>query len=822
MEGFMKSAPTIFFATCLLASSACRSGNVKASNSDCDISAGAQAGASGQGGSSGILRVPDAGSGDACIRLGKEACTTAAGSYCGKIGDGCNGEIDCGDNCPSGWTCDATTRVCVGGPDCKPSFTCKYSAGGVSGSYCGSISDGCGHPLACGDPCSSVKPGWLCENNLCVGGASVCPPQTCDPAPDARYCGKVGDGCGRGLDCGDRCSSLKEGWVCDTAKNSCVGGPSCKRLTCESANVRYCGKVGDGCGGSLDCGDTCADYKAGWDCARSKGACMGGPTCVRTTCTTPGGGQYCGDIGDGCGGTLHCGDCPGSGTCSNNICPVLSCGAMCSAQVKCTTGTTSVTGTVFDPAGKVPLYNVIVYVPDAPLANIVTGATCDTCSASVSGKPITTALTDASGKFKLDNVPVGVDFPLVMQVGKWRRQITIKASEVSRCANSVLLDESSGPNRRLRLPRNQTEGSLPKIAITAGDADRLQCLFTRIGVDTAEFTNPDGKGAINIYNDNYDLNGKASYDNGTAWPSVFPLWSSLPSMMKYDMILMACGASEGRYSGDKKPGDPNDPESTDNVLTDAMKLNMVNYLAQGGRAFAEHYHLGWLKGYPPRKDTTKYPCVAGGTENPCSLAPDGHAPFGDVAKWTDDPSDEGLGAITASIDQDFPKGLAFADWLQAVGGTSTKGTIQLGSDVKPTALTTIQPPAQQWISQPGYVHYLTFNAPTTAQPAAQCGRFVFTGLHVAAAVVSKTDSDVKSATFPTGCKTTRDLSGPEKALEFMIFDLSSCLIPDSGIPAPPPVGVSSAPPTPPNPMGAPPPPAPPPPPPPPPPPLRSW
>src|SRR5262245_25519933 len=67
--------------------------------------------------------------------------------------------------------------------------------------------------------------------------------------------------------------------------------------------------------------------------------------------------------------------------CTNNLkCQVVDCGAGKS---------TTVSGTVYDPKGRVPLYNVIVYVPNAPLLQFPAGVTCDTCGALVSGNPVT-------------------------------------------------------------------------------------------------------------------------------------------------------------------------------------------------------------------------------------------------------------------------------------------------------------------------------------------------------------------------------------------------------------------------------------------------
>jgi hypothetical protein len=725
------------------------------------------------------------------------SCETPGGSYCGVIGDGCVGTLDCGMNCPETWQCDIQSHLCVGGPDCVATYACTFG----TGAYCGTISDGCGRALECGDNCGAFKTGWICDNNTCVGPASACTPATCD-AGGAQYCGVIGDNCGRALDCGNNCPA---GWICEN--NLCVGGPDCARRTCtDPGGATFCGEIGDGCGGTLDCPDVCATNNPGWVCDTARSVCVGGPDCVRTLCTTAEGGRYCGDIGDGCGGTLQCGTCPGNQPCTEGVCPVVTCGPLCEAQVDCGgTMTTSLSGKVYDPAGKLPIYNVIVYVPDAPLADIPKGASCESCSAQVSGSPITTALTDATGAFTLPNVPVGVDFPLVMQIGKWRRQVTISASEVTRCANTTIDDPT-----RLRLPRNQTEGSIPKIAITAGDADRLQCLFRRMGIDAAEFTNPGGTGAINIYNDNYDEGGAAEYASGAAWPSALPLWSSATELAQYDMVLMACGGSNSRY----------EVYSSSNILTDPMKLAMIDYANNGGRVFAEHYHWGWLRAYPPEDDPLENP--PGTPDNPSSLGPEGLPPFGPVATWAE-PSGDTISSSNhiASIDQSFPKGVAFAEWLRAAGSTEPLGQILIESEVKETAISTGMG-VQRWIydQSPPYVHYLTFNTPVTSPPANQCGRFVFTGVHVSSGLDDGDFTDPKTPGFPDNCQ-DRDLLNQEKALAFMLFDLSSCVIPDDGTPTPPPPVVTEGtpPPVPDLPTTPPPPAAPPPPPPPPPPPT---
>ena len=97
-------------------------------------------------------------------------------------------------------------------------------------------------------------------------------------------------------------------------------------------------------------------------------------------------------------------------------------GLECAVPVCAGGGDTTITGKVYAPDGKLPLYNVLVYVPNGDVPPLAEGAACDRCGASVVN-PVTSAVTDETGSFVLRGAPAGVDIPIVIQVGKWRRHL---------------------------------------------------------------------------------------------------------------------------------------------------------------------------------------------------------------------------------------------------------------------------------------------------------------------------------------------------------------------------------------------------------------
>jgi hypothetical protein len=398
---------------------------------------------------------------------------------------------------------------------------------------------------------------------------------------------------------------------------------------------------------------------------------------------------------------------------------------------------TTVSGTVYDPAGKVPLYNITLYVPNGPLLPLAEGASCLPCDTATSGSPITKVTSDAAGHFVLDNVPVGTDIPLVIQVGKWRRES--KLSTVTACMDNAISD----PNVA-RLPRNQGEGHIPRMALTTGGADALECLLRKIGIEDSEFTPEAGTGRVNLFaggNTNNTtgvgtnsyaptLNGGAMFTPATGW------WDTVANLMPYDILLHSCEGTER-------------PTNKSAAATQAFQA----YTNMGGRAFASHWHNYWIERGP--------------------------APFPTVAVFNHQP--DPASPFVATIDTTFDKGTALATWLVNVGASTTLGQLSIVG-AKHTVNTVNMPAARRWIYSmtPVSTQYFTFATPVAAAADQQCGKVVFSDLHVSSGSGAATEDDSAiNLPFPTGCRTT-DLSPQEKALEFMLFDLSACTVP--GIP----------------------------------------
>jgi hypothetical protein len=464
----------------------------------------------------------------------------------------------------------------------------------------------------------------------------------------------------------------------------------------------------------------------------------------------PGFGGLGGDGSNGADGSGTSGD---GGPCTGLQCQ----------QVTCPSGgKTTVTGTVHDPAGKVALYNVVVYVPEdrTPLPPIPTGASCDRCGGTLPGRAVAATLTDVTGHFTLENVPVGSDIPLVIQVGKWRRQLKIPGN-VEACKETPITDADL-----TRLPRSQSEGDLPRIALTTGGADPLECLLRKIGIADTEFTPETGKGRVNLYagsdavtvvNGMTYVQGRAtnSYAAGGSFTAAQTLWSDESKLKNYDMVLLAC---EGQYT--------RVPETKPQAALDAMYA----FASEGGRIFASHYHDYWFA-----KGPHDFPSTASWLLNTCGTDPQTCGPVDQSPGYHEN----------VSVDTGFPKGNALADWLVNVKASTTRGVVDISQPR--TTVTATTAASQRWLyghfgaPASDSVQYLTFNTPVAAADADKCGRAVYSDLHVS----SQANGDKVGQPFPSGCIAT-ELSAQEKVLEFMLFDLSSCIQNDSTAPVAPP------------------------------------
>ena len=433
--------------------------------------------------------------------------------------------------------------------------------------------------------------------------------------------------------------------------------------------------------------------------------------------------------------------------------PGLQCGVSCSGG-----GTTTISGVVFDPAGNDPLYDIAVYVPAVPLVALPKGVASDACNCASlykSGAVVATT-TGVDGSFKITNAPVGSAVPLVMQIGKWRKQVTIN---VAACTDNK---QAMGS---LKLPGTVAAGdindNMPDIAVSTGSADTLECLMQRIGLPASEYSaGAGGAGHVHIFSGGSPGGGgggggRVGRPENPGWAGTAPesdttLWDSQAHLMPYDILLLSCEGGE---------------------TYNANPQVLESYLNVGGRAFGSHFHYAWFSGPLSSAGTNTYTAPADWGSN--------------LATWSAGGMNglQANGKIVQTLNgstQPFAKGVALFQWLGLNNALGVNGAPPMELPiVQPRFNAVVGPgnkPSQPWIqddSSPNTM-YFSFDTPVNAAPGpdggapAYCGRAVFSDLHVSGATLD-----------PAPSCNQGQLSPQEKALEFMLFDLSSCVIPDS-------------------------------------------
>ena len=284
-------------------------------------------------------------------------------SSCGSQGELCLKNADCCGN-PAGGSLSCSKPGGAG--DSSPLYGRCNGATACSkpGEICKTATDSCSFPNNCCEP--SDMPSGNCNSNpaACCGHDNLGIPR----CKRFAVCRAAGQTCETSADCcpvnGEQppctpdsagvfkcgataCLPNGDNSNCTVDADCCEGNcykqnpgdqvGKCKIPTCtpKSCAVDYpgkCGELSDGCGGFLDCGDCTFPQTCGGGAPGTPNVC-GGTVCTKLTVCPAG--IECGTIPDGCGGTLVCGPCTGDLTCGGGG-QAYKCGKPACNQLTCT------------------------------------------------------------------------------------------------------------------------------------------------------------------------------------------------------------------------------------------------------------------------------------------------------------------------------------------------------------------------------------------------------------------------------------------------------------------------------------------------------
>lgn len=378
----------------------------------------------------------------------------------------------------------------------------------------------------------------------------------------------------------------------------------------------------------------------------------------------------------------------------------------------------TLTGVVRFPNGREPVPGAVVYTTagDAPAPR--TGE-CNQCIGSES---------------VLSNVETGIDGTFSISVSRGPQRLVIEKGlfarivelDVTECGTTIALEEE-----QTRLPKNESEGRIPKIAIGTGYYDFMENVVAKLGLGMV-----DASGFLVPGSQQFDLYDGADDVFGTGGPTLESLLRDRARLTTYDIVFINCGsAPEDGFFG------------SGSVLSEpAVRDNLRAFVEGGGRLYVTDEAYDYVE--------QTFPRFLGFEEAP-SL---GETPeTEDAAELGED-----LSRVDASVHDDTLRA-----WLESLGHI-TGGTVGItGMIAGWTVIAETDPMlTTTWVSGPvTWTSSSTFDSRTDVRPLTVtfdlgCGRVLYTSYH--------TDNSA----FGSGGTT---LTAQELILAYLVLEIAECI-----------------------------------------------